>query len=76
MDVNLSYLKPWNDGASSKPPTGHSSKLPAEVSDEDQWKFYINKSLKNVCSDLLRDDENRTFYTDKESIFKILERRA
>ena len=58
----------------SIPPTGNSVKSKNIV--ENQWKFYLQKSLKNICSDLLRDDLEREYIADKEKLVKVVDRRT
>ena len=76
LDVDLSVLQPFNENDVPKPPTGHSSKPESGHNIENQLKFYIQKSIRNVCNDLLRDDEEKTFLVDKESLIKVLDRRV
>lgn len=77
LAVNLSALAPHSESTVSKPPTGHSQAIVKE--DLGDFKFYLlnlQRGIKNVCNDLLRDDEERTFLADKESLIKVLERRS
>lgn len=77
LAVNLAALAPHSESTASKPPTGHSLGLKRE--DLGDFKFYLlnlQRGIKNVCSDLLRDDEERTFVIDKEALIKVLERRS
>jgi len=62
LKVDLDKLQPMSRHYDSKPPTGHSVKSKNVV--ENQWKFYLQKSLKNICNDLLRDDTQRSYFAD------------
>lgn len=75
LNVNLDKLHPMAEYAPSKPPTGHSTVMSGQQI-ENQWKFYLQRSVKNVVNDLLRDDEEKTWLVDQEPLMKVLDRRA
>jgi hypothetical protein len=73
LNTNLDKLQPMSRHATSIPPTGHASKSKNVI--ENQWKFYLGKSIKNICNDLLRDDTEHTYLADRDSLVKVIDRR-
>jgi len=77
MKVNLKDLHPMSRRQSTKPPSGHSLKsVGSAFQQEAQWKFYMQKSLKNLCNDLLRGDEDKSYLVGHEDLMKIINRRT
>jgi len=62
LKVDLEKLAPMGSRASTKPPSGNSMMGSNQI--ENQWKFYMQKSLKNLVNDLLRGDETKDYICD------------
>lgn len=73
MDVDLGALQPLP----SKRATSKSlSQIKIGDDIQNQWRFYMQKSMKNLVNDLLRNDEERSWVIDREYLLKVINRRA
>ena len=46
--------------------------IEGDVKNANQWKYYLQKSIKNLSSDLLRADTERSYHLEPHEMMKII----